>query len=157
VWHAAVLAHGRLSDDSPESTDASQRDRGHLLRPDHHYSERRYSSLFVHGHKRQRHPAAGIDAHFGWGPFRDAHFVRQLYVHDSGDGSLWVYWHAALPHRCPLSPATLPKGTVGNVVHTDHENRIRALERFRFTLGGLAVIGGAVAGYVGYILGHAVH
>jgi hypothetical protein len=42
-------------------------------------------------------------------------------------------------------------------IHADHETRIRALERFRFTLGGLAVVGGAVAGYVGYVLGHFVH
>ena len=42
-------------------------------------------------------------------------------------------------------------------IHADHEARLRALERFRFTLGGLAVVGGAVAGYVGYVLGHFVH
>ena len=42
-------------------------------------------------------------------------------------------------------------------IHADHEARLRALERFRFTLGGLAIVGGAAAGYVGYILGHAVH
>ncbi len=42
-------------------------------------------------------------------------------------------------------------------VHADHEVRLRALERFRYTLAGLAVIGGAVSGYAGYVLGHAVH
>jgi hypothetical protein len=42
-------------------------------------------------------------------------------------------------------------------IHADHETRLRALERFRFTLGGLAVVGGAVAGWVGYVLGHYVH
>jgi hypothetical protein len=42
-------------------------------------------------------------------------------------------------------------------VHADHETRLRALERFRFTLGGLAVIGGAAAGWAGYLLGHFVH
>lgn len=42
-------------------------------------------------------------------------------------------------------------------LHTDHEARLRGLERFRYTLGGLALIGGAVAGYVGYLLGHFAH
>jgi hypothetical protein len=42
-------------------------------------------------------------------------------------------------------------------IHADHESRLRALERFRFTLGGLAVVGGSAAGYVGYVLGHFMH
>ena len=42
-------------------------------------------------------------------------------------------------------------------VHADHEARLRALERFRFTLGGLAIVGGAASGYVGYLLGHFAH
>jgi hypothetical protein len=42
-------------------------------------------------------------------------------------------------------------------IHADHETRLRALERFRFTLGGLAIVGGAVSGYVGYLLGHFAH
>jgi len=42
-------------------------------------------------------------------------------------------------------------------VHADHESRLRALEKFRFTLGGLAVVGGAASGYVGYLLGHFAH
>jgi hypothetical protein len=42
-------------------------------------------------------------------------------------------------------------------MHADVEIRLRALERFRYTLGGLALIGGTAAGYVGYLLGHFVH
>ena len=38
----------------------------------------------------------------------------------------------------------------------DHEFRIRALERFRFTLAGLSVVGGVAAGTVGYWIGHVV-
>lgn len=39
----------------------------------------------------------------------------------------------------------------------DHENRIRALERFRWAAGGAVLVISGGAGYVGYILGHAVH
>lgn len=39
----------------------------------------------------------------------------------------------------------------------DHEGRIRALERFRFTLAGVSILGGVGAGWVGYLLGHIVH
>jgi hypothetical protein len=42
-------------------------------------------------------------------------------------------------------------------IHADHETRLRALERFRFTLGGVAVVVGAASGYVGYLLGHVAH
>ena len=42
-------------------------------------------------------------------------------------------------------------------IHADHESRLRMLERFRYTLAGLAVIGGAAAGWAGYLLGHFVH
>jgi len=42
-------------------------------------------------------------------------------------------------------------------VHTDHEARLRILERFRYTLMGVAIVVGAGSGYVGYLLGHAVH
>jgi hypothetical protein len=42
-------------------------------------------------------------------------------------------------------------------LHADHEARLRNLERFRYTIGGLSLIGGAVAGWVGYVLGHVVH
>ena len=42
-------------------------------------------------------------------------------------------------------------------IHADHEARLRMLERFRYTLAGLAVVGGGVMGYVGYIVGHYVH
>ena len=38
----------------------------------------------------------------------------------------------------------------------DHESRIRALERFRFTLMGTAVIGGVASGFGGYLIGHLV-
>jgi hypothetical protein len=34
----------------------------------------------------------------------------------------------------------------------DHESRIRLLERFRYTLAGLSIIGGGFAGYIGYLL-----
>lgn len=44
-----------------------------------------------------------------------------------------------------------------DLIHADHETRLRMLERFRYTLAGLAVIGGAVSGYVGYLLGHFAH
>lgn len=39
----------------------------------------------------------------------------------------------------------------------DHENRLRKLEQFRYTLAGLTIVGGAASGYVGYIIGHVVH
>ena len=42
-------------------------------------------------------------------------------------------------------------------LHNDHESRLRALERFRFTMGGLAIVGEIVAGVVGYWLGHVLH
>jgi hypothetical protein len=42
-------------------------------------------------------------------------------------------------------------------IHADHETRLRALERFRYTLAGLAVIGGAASGWAGYLFGHFVH
>lgn len=39
----------------------------------------------------------------------------------------------------------------------DHEQRMRALERFRFTVAGVSIIGGVGAGWIGYLLGHAIH
>lgn len=39
----------------------------------------------------------------------------------------------------------------------DHENRIRKLEVFRYTAAGVSVIGGVGAGWIGYLLGHAIH
>ena len=42
-------------------------------------------------------------------------------------------------------------------IHADHEARLRTLERFRYTLMGVAIATGAGSGYIGYILGHAVH
>lgn len=35
----------------------------------------------------------------------------------------------------------------------DHEARLRVLERFRYTLAGLAIVGGGLSGYVGYLIG----
>lgn len=43
------------------------------------------------------------------------------------------------------------------LVRTDHEARLRLLERFRYTLAGLAVIGGIGAGLIGEIIGHNLH
>jgi hypothetical protein len=42
-------------------------------------------------------------------------------------------------------------------MHADFETRLRLLERFRYTLAGLAVLGGVGSGYLGYLLGHFVH
>lgn len=39
---------------------------------------------------------------------------------------------------------------------SDHESRLRALERFRFTIAGASVFGGALSGFVGYWVGHLV-
>lgn len=39
----------------------------------------------------------------------------------------------------------------------DHESRLRALERFRFTIAGAAVFGGVLSGFAGYWIGHIVH
>lgn len=38
----------------------------------------------------------------------------------------------------------------------DIEVRIRLLERFRYTLLGVSLIGGIASGFVGYLLGHLV-
>ena len=42
-------------------------------------------------------------------------------------------------------------------IHADHEARIRALERFRYTLVGVAIVIGAGGDLIAYFLGHAVH
>lgn len=42
-------------------------------------------------------------------------------------------------------------------VHADHEARLRLLERFRWTLGGAVVVGGALAGLIGDLIGRAAH
>ena len=39
----------------------------------------------------------------------------------------------------------------------DHEARLRVLERFRYTLVGLATVVGGLAGYAGYLIGHVTH
>lgn len=41
--------------------------------------------------------------------------------------------------------------------HGDFESRLRALERFRYTLAGLAVIGGILAGLLGTYIGTHLH
>ena len=41
-------------------------------------------------------------------------------------------------------------------IHRDFEARIRILERFRFTLAGLSVVGGILAGAAGYFVGHMI-
>ena len=42
-------------------------------------------------------------------------------------------------------------------VPTDHEGRLRALEKFRYTVGGLALAGGAAAGWVAEWAAQHVH
>lgn len=42
-------------------------------------------------------------------------------------------------------------------LQADHETRLRLLERFRYTLAGLAVVGGVLAGFIGDLIGHAIH
>lgn len=49
------------------------------------------------------------------------------------------------------------RNTSADAIHADVEARLRVLERFRYTLAGLAIIGGAGAGWAGYLLGHFVH
>jgi hypothetical protein len=39
----------------------------------------------------------------------------------------------------------------------DHEARLRALERFRWTLVGASLFGGMLSGFAGYLLSHLVH
>ena len=42
-------------------------------------------------------------------------------------------------------------------LHRDFEARIRLLERFRYTVAGVSVVGGTAAGFIGYLLGHVIH
>jgi len=42
-------------------------------------------------------------------------------------------------------------------IHADMEARLRVLERFRYTLVGVCVVLSGASGYIGYLLGHAVH
>lgn len=49
------------------------------------------------------------------------------------------------------------RNTTADQLHSDHEARLRVLERFRYTLGGLAVFGGLVAGIVGEYIGQHLH
>lgn len=42
-------------------------------------------------------------------------------------------------------------------LHRDYESRLRLLERFRWTLGGVSLVGGFLSGFLGYLLGHVVH
>ena len=40
-------------------------------------------------------------------------------------------------------------------LHADHETRLRALERFRFTVAGYALAGGSVMGIIGSFIAQA--
>jgi hypothetical protein len=62
-----------------------------------------------------------------------------------------------LVHVLATQEATTARNHTTDMIHADHETRLRTLERFRFTLGGLSIVGGAVAGWIGYVLGHTVH
>lgn len=42
-------------------------------------------------------------------------------------------------------------------IHADHEARLRMLEKFRYTLAGLSIIGGGISGWIGYLLGTHLH
>ena len=42
-------------------------------------------------------------------------------------------------------------------LHTDVEARLRLLERFRWTLGGVSIVAGFLSGFLGYLIGHAIH
>jgi len=53
--------------------------------------------------------------------------------------------------------ATDVRNTSADQIHADVETRLRVLERFRYTLAGLAILGGVGSGFLGYLLGHAVH
>ena len=49
------------------------------------------------------------------------------------------------------------RNKTADALHLDHEARIRGLERFRFTLAGMSIIGGVIAGAIGYWVGHIIH
>lgn len=49
------------------------------------------------------------------------------------------------------------RATINGQTLSDHEMRIRNLEKFRYTLAGLSVVGGILAGAIGYWVGHLVH
>lgn len=42
-------------------------------------------------------------------------------------------------------------------LHRDYEARLRLLERFRWTIGGVALVAGFLSGFLGYLLGHTIH
>lgn len=44
-----------------------------------------------------------------------------------------------------------------DLLHADYETRLRLLERFRYTLLGIALVGGVLAGLLGALLGTHVH
>lgn len=48
------------------------------------------------------------------------------------------------------------RNTDADKLHSDHETRIRTLERFRFTLAGLALAGGTAMGLLGAIIERAL-
>ena len=39
-------------------------------------------------------------------------------------------------------------------IHADHEGRLRALERFRYTLLGVCIVVSGASSFVGYLIGH---
>ena len=49
------------------------------------------------------------------------------------------------------------RNRIADEFHRDIEARLRLLERFRYTLAGVSIVGGTAAGFIGYLLGHAVH
>jgi hypothetical protein len=49
------------------------------------------------------------------------------------------------------------KSTVTNEIQKDHEERLRLLERFRWTILGFAILGNTLAGFTGYWIAHLLH
>ena len=49
------------------------------------------------------------------------------------------------------------RNRTADLLHSDHETRIRLLERFRYTLAGMAILAGVLAGLVGSWIGAHVH
>lgn len=49
------------------------------------------------------------------------------------------------------------RNKISDADHVDFETRLRILERFRWTVTGVSLVAGFASGFVGYLLGHAVH
>jgi hypothetical protein len=49
------------------------------------------------------------------------------------------------------------RNSAADTIHTDHEARIRVLERFRFTLMGAAMLAGSAAGVIATLITSGVH